>query len=207
MPELSCIVLAGGKSTRMGSEKRELEIGGKSFFEGAVEKARKISKDIIISFGDEGQIKGDSKDATLVVDEERERGPLFALASSLKRCKGSYAAVLPVDAPLLNPDIYGRMAEEIEKDPTIEAVVPRNDDGPQPLYGIYGVSAFLSACNKTITRGGESVVEAISALKKVRFIDVEEFRKIDPKLLSFHNVNTPKDLKVLEEIFHGEKRP
>ncbi|MFQ5800129.1 MAG: molybdenum cofactor guanylyltransferase [Candidatus Hydrothermarchaeales archaeon] len=206
MLELSCIVLVGGKSTRMGSDKRELEIGGKSFFEGAVEKARKISRDIIISLGDAGQVKGDFKDATLVIDEEKGRGPLFALASSLKRCKRSYAAVLPVDAPLLNPAIYRRMAEEIEKDPTIEAVVPRSDDGPQPLYGIYRVSAFLSACNKTIARGGESVLEAISALKKVRFIDVEEFRVIDPKLLSFHNVNTPSDLKVLEEKLYGNER-
>jgi molybdopterin-guanine dinucleotide biosynthesis protein A len=207
MLELSCIVLAGGRSVRMGIDKRELELGGKSFFDMAIEKAHTISEDVIVSLGEENQVKENYGDLTVVIDEEKERGPLFALATSLKRCKEDYTAVLPVDAPLLNPGIYGIMTEEIEKEPYLEAVVPRSPEGSQPIYGTYRVSSFLTAIKETISAGGDSVVEAISALKNVKFIDLEVFRTVDPKLLSFHNVNTPYEMEVLEEVFHEREKP
>src|SRR3990172_5857725 len=178
MVSFSCIVVAGGKSTRMGMDKRSLKLREKSFFEIAVENARKVSSNVIISLGSKDQIEDDMEGVEVVFDEEKERGPLFALVSSLKACKKEYAALLPVDAPLLNPMVYERMAAEIEQNPRLEAVIPRSPHGDEPLFGMYNVQVFLKACRETIAKGEESVAGAVSLLKNVRYLDLEEFRAV-----------------------------
>lgn len=199
MVEFCCIVLAGGKSRRMGRDKRELTMGGKSFLEVAVEKAQKISSDVVLSFGDVGQQKMGFEGIRVVIDEIKGRGPLFALSTALKACKMDYTAILPLDAPLLDHRIYGRMFAETLKSPEVEAVIPRSRMGIEPLTGVYQTLAFRSACETVINRGGERVMDAISSLKNVKFLDLDEFRSVDPKLLSFHNVNTQADLNRLME--------
>jgi molybdopterin-guanine dinucleotide biosynthesis protein A len=203
MVELSCIVLAGGLSSRVGNDKRMLRIKGKTFFESALEKAREISSDVIVSLGDEGQVKKTIDGVTLVFDEEKKRGPLFALTSSLKHCKKQLTILMPVDAPLLNPEIYKTMVDKIERDPSIEAVVPKVFSGPEPLFGVYQTTPFLSGCTMAIKRGDESVMDAINLLSSVNFIEMGEFKDIDPKFLSFQNVNTPFDLERLMEKIDG----
>jgi molybdopterin-guanine dinucleotide biosynthesis protein A len=199
MVEISCVVLAGGKSTRMGRDKRELMIGRKSFLEIAVEKAKKISSDVVLSFGDESQEKMDFEDVTVVVDEIKDRGPIFGLYSALKKCKSEYTAVIPLDTPLLEPSIYSRMLAEIEKNLEVEAVIPRSPLGLEPLMGVYQTQVFLSACENAIKNGIERVMDVVSSLKNVKILDLDEFISVDPKLLSFHNVNTQADLDRLME--------
>jgi molybdopterin-guanine dinucleotide biosynthesis protein A len=203
MVEHSCIVLAGGLSSRMGNDKRKLRIKGKTFFESALEKARDISSDVIISLGNEEQVKKAVEGVTVVFDEEKNRGPLFALTSSLKHCKKQLTVLMPVDAPLLNPDIYKTMVDKIERDRSIVAVIPKVFSGPEPLFGVYQTAPFLSVCQMAIKRGDESVMDAINLLNSVNFIEMDEFKDIDPKLLSFHNVNTPFDLERLMEMIDG----
>jgi molybdopterin-guanine dinucleotide biosynthesis protein A len=199
MVDLSCIVLAGGYSRRMGRDKRKLKVNGKTFFEIALENARKISSDVIVSLGYANQVEGWVEGVTVVFDEVKGKGPLYALVSSLQRCKKDYVAVLPVDAPLLKPDIYNRLLKEFEKDPSIKAVVPESMYGPEPLFGVYLVSDFLEASQEVISSGNEGVVDAIHYLDNVKFIGIEEFKKIDPKLLSFCNINTYLDFERLKE--------
>ncbi len=202
MVEFSCIVLAGGKSRRMGRDKRELILGGKTFLELAVEKAKKISSGVVLSFGEEGQGRG-FKGVTVVIDEVKDRGPLFAILSSLKSCKKDFTAILPLDSPLLETGIYDVMLAEIEKHPNVEGVVPRSRMGIEPLTGVYQTRALLTACENTIKFGMERVMDAVSSLKNVTFLDLDEFRSVDPKLLSFHNVNTQADLDRLMEKIDG----
>ncbi len=200
MVDFSCVVLAGGRSVRMGSDKRSLSVGGKSFLEIAVEKARSVSDDVLISLGNPEQAKSVSLKERIVVDSERNKGPLFALSTVLRHCRREYVALLPVDAPLLNPAIYGVMDALLIENPESEGLMPLGPDGPHPLFGMYNVSAFERACKNAVSTGETSVMEGVSRLYHARYIDVEEFRSVDPKLLSFHNVNTPMDFECLMEI-------
>jgi molybdopterin-guanine dinucleotide biosynthesis protein A len=181
----------------MGRDKRKLRIGGKSFFEIAVENARSISDDVIVSLGSESQAQG-LVDVRFVVDEEKRRGPLYALASTLKKCEKDYVAVLPVDAPLLKTAIYRLMKSTLERDSLLEAVIPLGATGPEPLHGVYRTESFLFACESAIFSGKERVLDAVKNLENVRFLELKEFLKVDPKLLSFLNINTPSDLKKLK---------
>ncbi len=205
MVEVSCIVVAGGQSLRMGSDKRLLELNGKNFLEIAVENANKISRDVVVSLGDESQVKS-LKDAKYVIDEEKVRGPLFGLFSALKLCKKKYVAVVPLDAPLLKTGIYKKMITEIIRDTHIDAVIPIGPKGPEPLHGVYNTKNFLKACEMVVSKGGESVVEAVNALEHVKFLKTRVFADLDPKLLSFYNVNTPTEFQRLKEMLDDKKR-
>jgi molybdopterin-guanine dinucleotide biosynthesis protein A len=136
---------------------------------------------------------------TTVFDEEPNRGPLYGLVSSLKKCKENFTAIIPIDAPMLFPDVYSLMIREVEVEPRLEAVVPRGLYGPEPLFGLYNTGALLSACKRTIKKGDESVMKAVQSLKNVKYVDLDAFKPLDPKLLSFHNVNTPFDFERLME--------
>ncbi len=203
MVDLSCILLAGGKSTRMGSDKRILRFGKRSFLEIAFENARQLSEDVVVSLGYVGQTNQDFKGATVVFDELKERGPLFALKTALSCCKSEYTAILPLDAPMLNIKIYSRMLDEIEGRPDVGAVIPESYKGAEPLYGVYRTDSFLSATRRATEDGFQRVQDAINMLDNVVRLDLEEFRGADPKLLSFHNVNTPFDLERLKETIDG----
>ncbi len=198
MVELSCIILAGGKSERMNKDKKEIKISGKTFLDIALEKARKISDDIILSLGVQDRVEGPYENVTVAVDEEGERGPLFALVTSLKKCRNPYVALLPIDAPLLEPEIYFQMCGVLENDMNLEGVVPKSPQGTEPLFGIYLVSSFLKSCSDAVSRGFKRAIDGVNLLDKVEFIGPQEFRGVDPDLLSFYNVNTPQDLEFLE---------
>lgn len=200
MTDFSCVVLAGGKSVRMGRDKRELILGDKSFLEIAVKKAHSVSDDVLISLGSSEQANDVSLKEQIVVDVEINRGPLFALSTVLRHCRHEYVALLPVDAPLLNPAIYIAMDELLIRHPGYEGLIPLGPDGPHPLFGMYNVSAFERACENAISRGETRVMEGVSRLDTVKYIDVENFKTVDPKLLSFYNVNTPRDFEYLMEI-------
>ncbi len=116
-----------------------------------------------------------------------------------------YTAVIPLDAPLLEPSIYGRMLAEIEKNLEVEAVVPRSQLGLEPLTGIYQTQAFLTACENAIKNGIERVMDVVSSLNNVKILNSYEFKLVDPKLLSFHNVNTQADLDRLMEKMDDDK--
>jgi molybdopterin-guanine dinucleotide biosynthesis protein A len=190
----------------MRRDKAGLTLDGNTFLEIALEKAQKISQDVVVSFGDESQVKDGLENVTIVIDDVRNRGPLYGLMSSLKKCKENFTAVLPIDAPLLTAGIYSLMAREVEGEPGLEAVVPSGLYGPEPLFGVYQTRAFLSACKNTIKRGDESVMKAVESLKIVKYIDLEAFKPIDPKLLSFQNINTPLDLELLMEKIDDKTR-
>ena len=203
MVELSCLILAGGIGKRMGENKRQLVMNGKTFLEIAVENAHEISSEVALSLRDESQTPTDLEGVLVVYDEIRGRGPLFAFASALKKCSKPYVAVLPVDSPLINVDIYRKMWADINSNPSLDAVIPKDKNTSATLMGIYKTSSLLHACNKAISGGSEKLRDAVGSLGEVLYLGFDEFRQIDPKLLSFFNVNTPSDFKRLKEIRDG----
>jgi molybdopterin-guanine dinucleotide biosynthesis protein A len=207
MAKLSSIVLAGGESRRMGLDKRKLSLFGKSYLSLAVDKAQEISTDIIVSLGNERHDSESFEGVRVVFDDEKNRGPLFALLTALRHCRMEYVALMPVDAPLLQSEIYKPMIALIKEDPSIDAVVPKGVRGSEPLYGIYNVKSFREACNEAVENGFERVQDALGYLKNLRFIDIADLRSFDTKLLSFHNINTPLDLELLMEKVDEKSKP
>ncbi len=197
----SCIVLAGGRSRRMGTDKKSVELGGKTFLERVVESARGVCGEVIVSVASEAQKRGVEGmalgGAAAVVDEAGPIGPLGGLLTVLKRCTCEYVLVLTCDSPAPRSGVLRRMLEEIGSH---DALVPRDGDCIHPLQALYRVGPLLSACEEALGRGIRDVKGAIARMADVRYISVEEFRAQDRELLTFFNVNTPRDLERLKAL-------
>ena len=95
---VSGIVLAGGKSSRMGQDKGRLKLFGKTFLQRQVEKLQTLGvQDILISGGQGPVIPGTLR----VADQFLDRGPLGGLHACLQRAQNSRCLVLTVDTPLV----------------------------------------------------------------------------------------------------------
>lgn len=100
--EFSAILLAGGKSSRMGKNKAELIYKGKTFREIQFDKLRELGiSDIIVSGYGEG----------MVPDEKPGCGPMGGICTCLKHVRNESCIVLPIDTPLVSCDILRSLME------------------------------------------------------------------------------------------------
>lgn len=99
----SLLLLAGGKSSRMGKNKAELQYEGKSFAELVVAKVRNIGIEEIYVSG--FQWNSEHSKIHIVWDQYTDRGPLGGLHACMKVIKTPFCLVLPVDAPKLPAEI------------------------------------------------------------------------------------------------------
>ena len=99
--QYSLLLLAGGKSARMGTSKAELLYEGKTFLEHMLERAQALGIEKCYISGYDSR----REDVQTVWDIYPNRGPLSGLHASLKAMDTPYCLVLPVDAPKLPVDI------------------------------------------------------------------------------------------------------
>lgn len=133
MQEISMIILAGGKSRRMGRNKADLFYKGRSFLEIQAEKAESLNiSDVVIS-GYHGQ---QTPKYPVLPDIEADKGPLSGIITCLQAVKHTWAVVLSVDAPLVP-------AEELEKlirfalSGTYPAAITQCGGQRYPMIGVY----------------------------------------------------------------------
>lgn len=132
----SLILLAGGKSSRMGSNKAELTFQGKTFTNLLIEKARMLGIEKIYLSGFE---KTDAS-VQVVWDIYPERGPLGGIHACLKAMETPYALVLPVDVPQIPVNVLELLIDGHEKYSMKEKEVPfllKHGERQENLIGIY----------------------------------------------------------------------
>lgn len=128
-PDASFILLAGGASSRMGSNKAFLPFLGTTLMELQLEKARMLKIDDVIISGSFGEIPG----ARVVPDILPNRGPLGGLHACLKAAKHKKCIVLSVDVPLF-PACALRGLLDMH---TEEITLAEHDGKWEPLIGVY----------------------------------------------------------------------
>jgi molybdopterin-guanine dinucleotide biosynthesis protein A len=183
------IILAGGESRRMGTDKSLLDINGRPMIEHVlVVFAGLFKKTIIVTntpdryrmFGVE--LTGDVLDM---------RGPLTGIYSGLLRSTDEYNFVAACDMPFLNPRLIAYMGELAAGH---DAVVPMFGGGfLEPLHAIYrkGVLPVIEMQVRKQDRRIRGMFDHI----QVRYVTEEEIVQFDPLKRSFRNLNTPKEYK------------
>lgn len=192
MMRVSCIILAGGRSERMGRDKKFLVFRGKSFLQRAVETAKELSDEVIVSIGTREQkaevLARGVQGVSIAVDHLPSKGPLVGLYNALRKCSREYAVVMPCDSPLLGPEVLRSL---IGMSRGYDAVVPREGKFMEPLIAVYRVKPMLEACETGIQARNWSVGEAVLRLKNIKYVKADA--------AGFLNVNTPEDMeKVLK---------
>lgn len=185
--ELAGIVLAGGLSTRMGSDKALLEFRGKTLIENAVQIMRHMADTIYISTASDRQyhISG----VTEIKDNVKAVGPMGGLLSILSSKKADAYFILPCDLPLMNATILNQVKKQWQNDVTT-CTIAVSKKGLEPLIGIYP-AAILETLRQNIAGRSYAIRDL---LKKTGYNRVE-VQYDDSNFDPFWNVNYIKDYK------------
>jgi len=201
---IACLVLAGGRSRRMGQDKRALHYKGRSFLNRAVETARSISDEVWLlagSFSEYVELRSElAHDANVAVDRIPNAGPMSALAGALPHLNVDAALLLSVDYPLLSAAFLWKMiAEYISSSPRPSVLLPESDGHWHVTCALYATSLHPSLV-RTVDAGERSLRRWIVSLPDddVEIVDETTWQQWDARDVLI-NVNTPTEYRRLME--------
>jgi len=200
--DISCIVLAGGKSLRLGQNKALEIIGDKSLLERAVAQLGSFHSDIIIVAAVKQslpQLIGYPRVRNMV-DVYPGKGPLGGIYTGLAASDSFYNLVVACDMPFLNLALLDYM---IQLSADFDLVIPRLGDMVEPLHAVYSKNCLAPI--EQLLRQGSLGIREIFALVKVRYVEADEIDRFDPEHLSFFNINTKADLERARKQAKEEK--
>jgi len=189
--EVTAIILAGGKSLRLGRSKALEVIGGKSLIERVVERLEAVTDKLLIVTSQEQADLLASPVAEVLTDVYPGRGPLGGIYTGLLSSRSSQNIVVACDMPFLNTNLLRHMVELAQD---FDAVVPRMADGKiETLHAIYSKSC-LADMKRHLNNNQLGIVSFLNEVR-VRYIEEAECRGFDPELLTFFNINHQSDLE------------
>ena len=203
-PEFSGVILAGGKSRRMGRDKGQLMLQGETLASRAVRTLSALTEDVILVTNTPEPFKGLS--ARLTGDVIPGGGALSGIHAGLTAARHEWALVVACDMPFLNLDLLRYMASlapgASAAAASAAAVVPRWQGELETLHTFYSRQC-LSVIEPILHRGGGRIIEFYERIH-VRYVEPDEIVPLDPRGLSFFNVNSPEDWARALELAAGE---
>ena len=182
------MILAGGKSRRMGQNKLPLQVGGTALLDRVRSALTAHCEDILI-VGEEGHTTAGGR---LIPDLRPGcQGPLAGIEAGLLAARHRHVFVAAGDMPFLAGEFVGYLLGLLSDH--IPAVVPDSGGRLYPLCAAYG-REVRPTVSTALDRSVRSVRGLLGDLPGVRYIREEELRRFgDPELLLM-NVNSPEDL-------------
>jgi molybdopterin-guanine dinucleotide biosynthesis protein A len=182
MAEIDAVVLAGGRSRRMGRDKALLPFGGYSTLaEYQYRRLLPLFRRVWISTKEP---KFDFE-APLILDRESVSSPMVALAAILQSIDGAGALLLGVDMPFIPPELLGALTERFDsRKPGI--ILARSPRGPEPLCAIYP-KRILPLVREKIDEKNHRLQNLLRE-EAVEIVDWE-----DPE--AFRNLNHPEEYR------------
>jgi molybdopterin-guanine dinucleotide biosynthesis protein A len=181
-------VLAGGKSSRMGTDKFALQIGGETFLTRAVDALSGICEKVVIVLNHSQTIE---TNFPIVRDIFSERGANGGIHAALANCETEFAVVLAVDLPLVDRQAIEQLARVALVSPEFSAIVPTQKGGkPQPLCAVYRVKDCRAALEKLLDENKKASVRDFLDIISAEFVAGESVSLNENFLF---NVNFPAD--------------
>lgn len=188
---MTSIILAGGKSSRLGQNKVLQTIDGKNLIQWVIDRLAVLSKEIIIATA-----HGESIDCSsaarirIVADIYPGKGPLVGIYSGLIASSSPQAIVVGCDTPFLSVSLLEYMTQICSP---FDVVVPRIRDKLEPLCAVYSKDCLAPAYS--LLEQNELRIDKLFRMVKVKYIEEGEVDRFDPEHLSFFNINDQADLQ------------
>ena len=187
---MTSIILAGGKSSRLGRSKALQVIEGKSLIQRVVDRLSILSTEIIIVTAHVEAIPCSSAvRIKTVADIYPGKGPLVGIYSGLIASSSPRAIVVGCDMPFLSVGLLEYMTQICS---TFDVVVPRIKDKLEPLCAVYSKSCLVPI--QELLEQNELRIAELFSMVKVKYVEEDELNRFDPKHLSFFNINSQDDL-------------
>jgi molybdenum cofactor guanylyltransferase len=187
----SVVILAGGRSARMGQPKAMLRLGGITLIERTVIELARAFDDIVVVAAPESEaIELPALGAvTIVHDESAYQGPVGALARGLRAVRHELAFACSCDLPMLRSEVASWMLSLTDEHDA--AAIPQIGERLQTLHAVYR-RRCADALDAMLARG-EHRLTTVADTVNARIVSEDEYRRADPDALSCFNINTPED--------------
>ncbi len=196
MTKLTVAIQAGGKSSRMGTDKSFVPFRGRPMIATVIDAVAGLGDELILITNkpDEYAHLG----LPMFGDLYPETGPLGGIYTAIHAAAHPHVLTVACDMPWLNRPLLAYMASLRE---TADVVVPRWEKYPEPLHAVYS-----KACLEPIKEKLDAQMYKITVFYgrvSLRFVSREEIEQFDPEGKSFVNVNTPEELAEREDTPQG----
>jgi len=199
--DISCIILAGGRGSRLGRDKVRVTVGKKNLFQWVLYRTSFLKGEVIIVTSEKQPLSwlAGYSNYKVLSDIYPGRGPLGGIFTGLTVSRSLYTLVIACDMPFLNQNLLRYMVE-IAGD--FDVIIPRLNNMVEPLHAVYAKSC-LAPIEQMIKQDNLSVNNLLGSVK-VRYVDTDEIDRFDPRHLSFFNINTEADLEAARKLVEEE---
>ncbi|MCC6139173.1 MAG: molybdenum cofactor guanylyltransferase [Nitrospira sp.] len=185
------VILAGGKSRRMGEDKRFLVVGEATLLARTVSVMTGKFPEVLIVIAQDSEplaVSGCTVHRDLISD----CGSLGGLYTGLTKATNERIFIVACDMPFLQPEMIQRF---VDRDPAADIVMAQLPDGLQPLHALYGKRALPILERMAVAHELKIKNIALEPSLRTTIVLPAEWSDEDPLAQSFQNVNTPADLE------------
>jgi molybdopterin-guanine dinucleotide biosynthesis protein A len=199
--QVSGVILAGGVSRRLEKNKALARIGGKALIERVIDSLAPLTTEALAVVARPEQAAGLllPPSVRVVSDRYPGGGSLGGIFTGLDASAEPWSLVVACDMPFLNRELLLHL---IGESANVDAVVPCLGGQPEPLHALYS-KACLAPMERML-RAGELKIAPLFEAVRVRYVDEETIDRIDPRHLSFFNINTQADLEEAARLLQCE---
>lgn len=194
MTSITGIILSGGKSSRMKTDKAFLKLGSKTMIEELISRLEKKFSRLMIIANDRERYKRFGIE--LVEDIVPDKGPLGGIYTGLVVSRDDYNFIFACDMPFLNQDLIQYMIGEVE-DGGYDVIIPEWEGRLQPLCAIYSKECIKPIENE-LSRNNLKITDFLKYVK-ARVLNEKEISQFISSQHFFANINTPQDFYTLSQ--------
>jgi molybdenum cofactor guanylyltransferase len=190
IPEVEGFILAGGASSRMGSDKARLLLGGASLVARVAAAVGAVTAPVSLVSSKPG---AEEFGLPVVADIYEGRGALGGLHAALSRSPARWSLVVSCDLPFVTAELLSRLASFRGEE--FDAVAPVQPDGrAQPLCALYS-ARVCGPIARGLIESGELRPRVLLGHVRTRRVAFEELSDLAGSADFFRNVNTPEDYR------------
>ena len=201
------LVLAGGRSQRIGENKCFMTLEDKALITHVVSKAQLIAEGVVVVINRNDDTSRYSSvlpvTVNIVKDTFVDKGPLVGIISGMKKMASKYVAIVPCDSPFIEIEVYKFLFEKVYGS---DAAIPTWPNGYiESLHSVYMTNSAVRAGEEALDNGELSILDMIKRLQRVVAVPMHEIKRFDPQLLTFFNINTIRDFEMAKRIMRSKE--
>ena len=190
--DLSCVVQAGGLSSRMGCDKARMAFCGEPLIERVLGRLAPVAGELVVTTSRPSELAYLEEHAFgglvphVVADLEGPAGAMRGIASSLAAARLPLVAIVACDMPFVSLELIGALADCVEIE-ALDVCVPREERGIEPLCAVWRRDACAPVAQELLSCDRQRIRCLINRVVAVA-----------GSTLCFENVNTPEEFAAAE---------
>lgn len=197
-PSLAIAIQAGGKSSRMGTNKAKVLFHGQPLILRVMDRLKPLGAQIFIISNSGDLDYPQLSEITILPDIIPDSGPLGGLYTALKFATADFVAMVACDLPFVSADLIKNQTQIMQRENS-DVVIVETANGLEPLHALYRRKACLMPIETALQNGKRRVISWFPDVK-VTTISHQTVRHIDSELKMFLNVNTLQELENAKDL-------